>query len=151
MDRLSFTVPGEPKGKGRPRFTKQGHAYTPDQTRSYEALVRLKAKIAMGGIEPFAGACALAVVAHHKAPKRVGKERRKGMADGTIKPTKRPDIDNIVKIIADGCNGIVWRDDAQVTEARIIKRYSDDPRVEVSVVHLEAKDRGVAIIKTEAA
>lgn len=38
---ISFSVPGEPAGKGRPRFTRTGHPYTPGKTESYESLVRL--------------------------------------------------------------------------------------------------------------
>lgn len=40
MDRVKFTVLGEPKGKGRPRFSTQtGRAFTPKQTVNYETLV----------------------------------------------------------------------------------------------------------------
>ena len=34
--KIEFTVPGIPVGKGRPRFMKNGHTYTPQKTRDYE-------------------------------------------------------------------------------------------------------------------
>ena len=46
---MNFTIEGLPKGKGRPRFTRSGHTYTPDTTRKYEALVTARAKEAMIG------------------------------------------------------------------------------------------------------
>lgn len=150
MDRLSFTVPGEPKGKGRPRFTKQGHAYTPAKTRSYEAAVATLAKAAMKGHPPFLGACSVAVVAYMSIPKSWSKIGQLRARQGFVHPTKKPDADNVVKCL-DALNGIVWHDDAQAVDVLVRKRYSDNPRLEVSIVHLEAKDRGVAIIKTEAA
>ena len=41
MDSVSFTVLGEPTGKGRPRFnTQSGRAYTPKKTVNYETWVK---------------------------------------------------------------------------------------------------------------
>lgn len=37
--KIEFTVPGAPVGKGRPRFMKNGHTYTPQKTRDYEGKV----------------------------------------------------------------------------------------------------------------
>lgn len=153
MDRVSFTVPGEPKGKGRPRITTRGskpRSYTPAATRSYEALVAHEAALAMKGHPPFTGACTVSVVAYLCIPASWPGPKR-GKADlGYIHPTKKPDADNILKCL-DAINGIVWLDDRQATDARIIKRYSDRPRLEVSVVHLEAAERGVVIVPTEEA
>ena len=42
---VKFTIQGEPKGKGRPRFAKQGkyvRTYTPDDTVYYENLVKME-------------------------------------------------------------------------------------------------------------
>lgn len=155
MDRVNFVVPGSPQGKGRPILVRSRaggvRAITPPKTRGYEAMVMYHARLAMQGQAPYAGACALDVVAYLPIPASWPKWKRDHARLDFLQPTGKPDADNALKIVADACNGIVWRDDAQVVEARIIKRYSDTPRVEVSIVHLEAKDRGVKIIKTEAA
>lgn len=44
-----FVVPGKPQGKGRPRFTRSGHTYTPDSTAEYEERVKLAYRQAGGG------------------------------------------------------------------------------------------------------
>ena len=43
MKRIDFWFQGEPVGKGRPRFTRQGRAYTPKKTRDYELKLAAKA------------------------------------------------------------------------------------------------------------
>jgi Holliday junction resolvase RusA-like endonuclease len=149
IDRVSFTVPGEPKGKGRPRFSsKTGHAYTPARTRAYEAEVAKVAKIAMQGHKPFHGACTLLVIAYMPIPKSWPKAKREAAREGCLLHTGTPDYDNIGKVM-DALNKIVWNDDAQVIDGRILKAYSDEPRLKVSVVHLDAGDRGIAFVPTE--
>ena len=49
------------------------------------------------------------------------------------RPTKKPDLDNIIKAIADSLNGIAYKDDAQIVELKSKKFYSDTPRVEVTI------------------
>ncbi len=104
---ISFSVPGEPAGKGRPRFTRTGHPYTPGKTESYESLVRI--------------------------PKSASKKKRAMMIAGDIVPTKKPDFDNIQKIICDALNGVAYHDDSQIVKADIEKVYSTTPHVEVNV------------------
>ena len=151
MDRVAFTVPGAPQGKARPRFTRTGIAYTPGKTRAYEALVKRYAKQAMRGLDPFFGACTLSVVAYMPIPRSWPITKRGRASRNEMPCIGRIDGDNILKAIGDACNAIVWRDDAQVTDARVVKRYGLEPRVEVSVVHLEAGERGVKFIAPEAA
>lgn len=163
MDRLSFTVPGEPVPWQRAGLSGTRH-YTDAATRGYAKLVRDTAALAMRGAAPFTGACAVSVVAYLAIPRSWGLKRARMAVSGAEKPKSKPDCDNLAKGALDALGakpkrgkrrhaepGIVWNDDAQVTELRIVKRYSDTPRLEVSVVHLEAKERGVEIIKTEAA
>ena len=59
------------------------------------------------------------------------------MLDGKIRPTKKPDVDNIVKTIMDAGNGVIWHDDKSVVEVVVCKWYSDNPRVEVCVDMVE--------------
>lgn len=149
-DRVHITVPGEPIGKGRPRFG-NGRTYTPQKTRVYEAWVRFCAQRVMAGRVPFTGACSVEVAAYLPIPKSWGLGKARKALEGYLLPTGRPDADNLLKAAADSLNGVVWTDDAQVVEARVVKRYSDNPRMEISVVHLEAPDRGVEIVKLEEA
>ena len=81
MEKAKFTVYGEPKGKGRPRFnTKTGHAITPK------------------------------------------------------------DMDNVVKIIADSLNNLAYYDDTQIVDCQCRKFYSENPRVEVTIINLSKEE-----------
>lgn len=43
-----------------------------------------------------------------------GRKRREAMIAGTIRPTKKPDADNVLKIVTDSLNDIAYYDDAQM-------------------------------------
>lgn len=132
MRRVTFTVDGEPRGKGRPRFMRTGHTYTDDKTRAYECAVRHAALEAVG-CDPIEGPVEVEIRAFMAPPKSASKRTLGEMIMGFLKPTKKPDIDNIVKIVMDGMNGIAYEDDAQVTTLTIRKRWRLDPSVEVIV------------------
>lgn len=165
MDRVHFVVPGNPVGKGRPIMSRRNgqlRAVTPAKTRAYEATVATYAKEAMQGHPPFQGACALSIVAYMAIPKSWPKWKRRAAMAGKLHPTSKPDWDNIGKTTdaiggkpkrgkRPAVPGIVWSDDAHITQARVVKLYSAEPRVEISVVHLEAGERGVKFIAPEAA
>ena len=130
MTYIEFTVDGEPVGKGRPRFTRNGHAYTPEKTADYEQLVKLYFRNKYPDFKPFEKDIPLSVIiyAHFPYPKNAGKTKRMYMI-----PTKKPDSDNIAKIICDSLNGIAYHDDSQIVELYICKRYSENPRVTVTI------------------
>lgn len=129
-----FTILGEPKGKGRPRFTRNGRTYTPEATASYENLVRLEYQRQCGEFVPKDVPLILYITAYLGIPKSAGKAKTEAMMAGEIFPTKKPDIDNIVKIIADSLNGIAYHDDSQIVCCIVRKFYSERPRVEVAIV-----------------
>lgn len=134
---VRFTVEGEPVGKGRPRFARQGNyvrTYTPDKTVIYENLVKIMYKSAARGKRFEEGTpLSLAVNAYFGIPKSTSKKKRQEMIDGIIKPLKKPDMDNIVKIIADSLNGVAYHDDTQIVICCVQKRYSENPRVEIMI------------------
>lgn len=135
-DAIKFTVPGEPVAKGRARaFVRGGMVahYTPAKTERYEARVAIFAQQAMGWRAPLAGAVALHVVAHFGIPASWPKKLRQAALDGREHVTRRPDLDNVLKAIKDGMNGVTWIDDAQVVEISARKCYGAEPRVEVEV------------------
>lgn len=133
MPAVTFTVEGCPIGKARARVTSRG-VFTPPKTRSWEGAVRLFAKAAMRGAAPFYGIpLAMTVTAYLPIPPSWSQKRRAEALAGTRLPIGRPDGDNLLKAIADSCNKIIYWDDALVTDITIAKRYSDRPRVEVTV------------------
>lgn len=134
---VRFMIPGPPKGKGRPRFSQvAGHtkATTPKDTVLYENLVRTEYQRQCGEARFEDGSMLdLRVVAYYPIPSSKSKKQQRLMEDGVIRPTTKPDSDNILKIVADSLNQIAYKDDAQVVDAQIRKFYSRRPRVVVSI------------------
>jgi len=131
---IKFTIIGEPKGKGRHRTTRQGINYTPKETTAYENLVIASYKGQVGQAK-FRDEAQLIIniKAYFTIPKSVSKKKKLEMLDGNVRPTKKPDFDNIGKIIADSLNDIAYRDDSQLVSGTVEKYYSDKPRVEVEI------------------
>ena len=86
----------------------RGHVYTPDKTRIYENSLALAARLAMRGRTLLEGPLTVVVYAFRSIP-----------------PTRRPDADDHLKIL-DALNGICWKDDAQIVDARIIKVQAEN-------------------------
>ena len=136
--RISITVPGEPVAKARPRFTKNGHVYTPKKTAVYEQVIGLHARAAMKGHKILTGAIKLSVTAYMPIPHSWSLKQKTKAMSGALRHTKRPDLSNIIKSVEDALNGIVYADDAQIDrygESR--KAFSSIPRTEIVV---EAED-----------
>lgn len=132
--KAKFTIPGEPKGKGRPRVRSAGYAYTPSDTAVYENLVKLEYQRQCKGVRfPDDMDIDMRITAYYKAPKRVSKKKRTAMLEHRIRPKKKPDIDNVFKIVADSLNGIAYHDDSQIVDGMVRKFYSDEPRVVVTI------------------
>lgn len=133
---IIVTVPGAPVAKGRPRITARGgfaRAYTPPKTVRYEDLVRIAAYDRMNGASPVLGQVAVSITAYVQPPKSMRKRDRELAAEGLLHPITRPDADNYAKAALDGCNGILFKDDSQVTDLIVRKRYSDRPRRVISM------------------
>jgi Holliday junction resolvase RusA-like endonuclease len=135
--RVIIVLPGPPKGKGRPRFSRKlGIAYTPTETRNYEGMLRDCAVNAMDGRPPIKGPVCLTVVSYFPIAPSWSKKKQTKAANGLIFPTVRPDVDNIVKM-TDALNGIVWDDDRQVISCEVFKRFSRSPRLHIDVTSYE--------------
>lgn len=137
MSALHFDIPGPPVAKARARAALVGgraRMYTPAKTEHYESRVALFASQAMAGRPALQGAVALSVIAYFPIPASWPKRRQAAARAGVELHTSRPDLDNVLKAIKDGCNGIVWKDDSQVAVLRECRKaYSDTPRVVVFV------------------
>ncbi len=133
---LTFSVPGAPRGKGRPRFVRvTGRTYTPAETAAYESTVALCARQAMAGRPPWPRTTALCCFLRAVFPVPASWSKRK-QADALAQrllPTVKPDGDNILKAL-DACNGIVWADDCQVAEWGIVKVFGEVPALHVEVI-----------------
>lgn len=133
---VDFTVYGEPRGKARPRVVRNRNgrtrAYTPQRTKDYESEIR-NAYISAARGEIFQGAVAVTIIAVMMMSKSISKKARDKMLLSKILPTKKPDADNIAKVVCDALNGVAYRDDAQVSLLFVKKRYGDVPGINVRI------------------
>jgi Holliday junction resolvase RusA-like endonuclease len=135
-------LPGEPRGKGRPRafvFRGQVRMHTDAKTKAYEDLLRGAARNAMGGRSPISGPIDLTIEAHFSIPESWPKYRRRAALQGIEPHITRPDADNVVKIGMDALNGIVWCDDNQVVRVIASKHYGTAPGLMIAVTAIQPK------------
>ncbi len=136
--RVKFTIHGDPQGKGRPRFsTVAGHVKTrtPDQTVVYENLIKTEFLSQCKGAKfPDDAALDIRILTYHTIPASASKKKKAMMLAHLIRPTKKPDWDNIGKVVADSLNGVAYRDDAQIVDAQVRKFFTaTSPRVVVTI------------------
>lgn len=118
-------VEGKIKGKARPRFnTKTGRAFTPGDTITYENWIRYAYQNQDGRY--LTGAIRAKIEVYYKIPKSYPKKRVQAIRDGLEMPLKKPDSDNIGKIVLDSLNKIAFDDDSQVADLRVIKKWTED-------------------------
>lgn len=145
--KVSFSIPGEPKGKARaravPGITPDGELYvrmiTPQDTREEEARVLALFRKAHPDHKRFTGPVLLRFTAVFETPRSFNKALREAAARGTLYAIKKPDKDNIEKLIVDALNGVCFADDQQVMGGGI-KRYGSPARVDVSFECLGSAD-----------
>lgn len=140
--KLTFTIPGEPTAQGRPRFSTHGgfvKAYDPEKSRNYKAYVKLLASEAMQNIGLTLTELPLGVeiIADVSIPASKSKKFKEQALNGLQLPIKKPDVDNVAKIILDSISGIVYKDDKQIVKLTVYKKYSDIPKVEVKIYNVE--------------
>ena len=121
----AFTIPGDPKGKARPRVnTSTRRAYTPEDTRQYERTVRYSYINAYPAGERYhTGACQVEITACFPVPESWSRKKKEMALQGILEPETKPDCDNIAKAVLDALNGLAFKDDSQVTKLTVRKCY----------------------------
>lgn len=135
---IVFTIPGQPQGKARPRvvknkYTSKNMTYTPDKTVAYEELVRARYKAVAGNDNFKEQPLEVCITAYFGIPKSKSKKQKSLMLSNVIYPVKKPDCDNIAKIICDALNGIAYKDDSQIVKLSVYKAYAEIPSVKVEI------------------
>ena len=134
---IHFTVNVIPRGKQRARTVNNGwgvHSYTPRETVIYERKIAQACRSACRGAQmPENAPLSLDAIFYMPIPKSANKGLRERMASERMMHTKKPDTDNMLKSVLDGCNGIAYKDDNQIAQIRATKFYSENPRVEVTI------------------
>ena len=135
---LVFEVPGEPRGKGRPRFTKDGHAYTDSETRSYEKKIMAYYRQQLRDFRwPDSAYISVDVTAVYPIPKSATKASLAAIQAGRILPKRKPDIDNVIKAVLDSLNGYAYKDDSQVVMVTGRKIYGHEPKL---IIEMKGSD-----------
>lgn len=134
MEKYSFTIPGEPVGKARAKtvrnkYTGKTMSYTPEKTANYENLVKVCYKGKYFGDN----AITVGIDAYFKIPASYSKKKKAQCLYNGCHATKKPDCDNIAKIICDALNGIAYDDDKQIVELVVRKLWAEVPYVEVEI------------------
>ena len=125
-----IVVEGTIRGKQRPRFnTKTGRAFTSNQTINYENWI--KQFYIEQSNKLLQGAIRARIEIYYSVPKSYSKRKIEAIKEGTDYPMKKPDCDNVVKIVLDSLNKIAYDDDKQVVELTVLKRWTfDKERIE---------------------
>ena len=140
--KITFIVPGDVKGQGRPRAVIRGsHAsvYERDEDKSYKGLIQLHASEAMRKkgydhfAEPMPDGISVELLCYVRIPKSMPKKNIEKALRGEICPMRKPDLDNVLKAALDAMNSVVYKDDKDVTKTMVCRYYSDRPRLSVRV------------------
>lgn len=134
MIKYEFEIPETITGKARPRMnTRTGRAYTPTKTKNYEYLTRFYFIEKYPQYIPIKGRVKIEIIAYFEITKSTSRKKEAEMLADNISPVKKPDWDNIGKIICDSLNKFAYLDDAQVTHCTVIKKYAATPKVAVKI------------------
>ena len=134
MRQVTWRVYGKPIAKGRPRYSgKSDTWYTPGKTGRQENKI---ARVWLDeSNDKFSGPLEVEMVFAFAMPKSTSKRMRERLV-GRERP-KKPDIDNLVKTVLDGCNGVVYRDDAQICRISARKIYGNEDYTEITVREID--------------
>ena len=133
---INLTIPGKPMGKQRPKFARVGaftKSYTPKNTVNYETLVKELFIMNHPDHVPIDGPVIMELTIWQQIPKSMSQVKIKATKLGLLRPTTKPDIDNVIKIICDALNGLAYVDDNRIVHLTANKFYSDKPRVLVTI------------------
>ena len=134
---MQFEIIGVPVGKSRPKFsTIHGFAQAikPKDDVIYENLVKLSFQQSKSGdYDLFDKPIKMKIEAFFDIPKTFSKKRTIEATEGRISPQKKPDVDNIAKIICDALNNIAYKDDTQIVELTVVKKYATEPKVKITL------------------
>ena len=131
MTHIKFEIP--PRPKGRPRFA-NGHAYTPKLATDYEYTIAQE--YLLKGLKKHLGAISVFITFNY----RIANSRIKTLRHGDI-CTEKADIDNLVKAVLDGLNGVAFLDDKQVYKIAAEKKWAESNSVDVMIFERE-EDNG---------
>ena len=133
---IQLRINSEPVPKGRPRFSRHGHAYTPKKTRDYEESIKfafLSQNCDSVPVYPKDIPLEVTVVFAKSVPKSYTKKRRAACLNGEEAPTGKADLDNYLKAVLDPLNGLAYEDDSQIVKTVAEKKYAEEPFIDITI------------------
>ena len=128
----SYQLDGEPVPSQRARHSKTSHhVYNPQRALQYILSSHL---LEQHGNQPlFQGPLEMVITWYMKIPKM--SEKKAKLMCGAYHHIK-PDVDNLEQLLLNACNGVIFKDDCQIS--RIIKQkvYDLEPRTVFKITEL---------------
>lgn len=133
-DQLFFTFDIEPIPQLRPRVSSRPYVrlYDPPKVANFKRILRSLA-VNQYARPPLVGALSVSLTFYRPVQSSISKTERERRLSNESKPVVKPDTDNYLKATLDALNGILWHDDAQIVKIEAEKKYSDHPKITVSV------------------
>ena len=119
---LSFSIPVKAIPKGRPRLSRFGRAFTPKKTQDFEEIIRDHSRAIMNDLDVIDTMISVSVSFTFKQPNKPSRAY----------PSKG-DLDNFLKAVLDGMNGIVFFDDVQITHIEASKKYGEFDLIDIKI------------------
>lgn len=138
---IKFTIYGRVQPQQRAGCDTRGKYpkfYEQKESKNYRTEIKNAAFVAVNGKWPvLADALNLEVKEFRKIPESWSAKKQKQAADGAIRPTSRPDLKNIIWIVEDALNALMYKDDSQIVSYNGSgKFYGDIPRIEITISKL---------------
>lgn len=131
---ITVCLLGEPVAWARARLGKRNIPFTPARQRNNAVALKLLAQQEMAGRVLFDEAICLDLTVEFAIPKSFSKAKAASALRRELRPTKKPDLSNLVKQVEDALNGVVFRDDALIVEYGTLQKvYSHQPKIVVTV------------------
>lgn len=134
-DQLFFKFDIEPVPQLRPRVSSRGgyvRVYDPPKVKQFKSFLRSLAS-SQYSRPPLLGPLSVSLTFYRPVQKSISQSERERRLSNESKPVVKPDTDNYIKSTLDALNGVLWHDDAQIVKITGEKRYSDHPKITVSV------------------
>lgn len=132
---LQFEIIGIPVPQKQTQFIRRtGIAYNPSKKDAEQLIWQIRPHAPS---EPLLGAIEMHLTFYLPIPKSASRIKRTQMLNAVILPTHKPDFDNLAYLVTNALKNLVYKDDAQVTDCTIRKRYSDRPRTTIKIITID--------------
>ncbi len=131
-----LNIPGNPKSQLRPRLGRNG-VYNP--SKKDKAAAQWSIATQYHDI-PIDFPVEIHLEFYFGVPASSSKKKKREMLLGAIPYSKKPDVDNLIKLTLDAMNGIVFKDDSLVVKISAVKRYSGTPQTIIYINPISEED-----------